>query len=118
MRSARKISSALLLTISVITTATVPAFAGSIHPVCTVKHHDCGEAASIRPCCCGDQDGSSDQSGPVESKAQVTAPATSVLADLTLVTQPDVLAPFFRLYSGTTRAAPPDLLTLFATLLL
>jgi hypothetical protein len=108
----------LVLTISVLTTATIPAFAGQVHPLCTAKHHDCGEAPTIRPCCCGGQDNASDQGGPVESTVRLTAPAMPVVADLTFVVPSDVFHAFDRPYSGPTRAAPRDLPTLFASLLI
>jgi hypothetical protein len=43
---------------------------------------------------------------------------TPVVADLTFVIPPDVFRASVRLYSGTTRAAPVDLPTLFASLLI
>ena len=118
VRSARSIWSALVLTLSVITTVTMPAFAGQVHPVCTLSHHDCGKAPTIRPCCCGEQDNSSNQGGPVESKVQLSAPSMPLVADLTFVLRSDIFRPFDRPYSGTTRAAPRDLPTLFASLLI
>ena len=118
VRSGQSVWSAPVLMFAIITAAIVPAFAGQAHPVCTVKHHDCGEAPTIRSCCCGDQDTASNQGGPVESKVQLTAPSMTVVADLTFVAPSDIVRPHDRPYSGTTRAAPLDLPTLFASLLI
>ena len=109
--------SVLVLTISVVTTATMPAFVEAIHPLCLAEH-ECGKTATIGPCCCGEQDNSSNQGGPVESKVQLAKPSMPVAADLTFAAPRDVFNPIVCPYSWTTRAAPLDLPTLFASLLI
>jgi len=106
-----------MLAVAVTTTATMPAFAGRVHPVCTAKHHDCAKAPTIRPCCCRAQDNSSDQGRPIESNVQLPRPSMPVVADLFGVPD-DLFRPFVRAYSAATRAASPDLPTLFASLLI
>jgi hypothetical protein len=118
VRSARRALSALALIISVIGTAAVPAFAGLGHPVCTLKHHDCGQAARIGPCCCGDQGDASNPTGPVESHVTLHAPMTMAPADLASTPALADSRHLVRPHTGPARAAPPDLPTLFASLLI
>src|SRR5262245_6438941 len=97
-------------------TATVPAVAGQVHQVCITQVHDCGRTAAIKPCCCGGQGESPNQSGPVESTVRLTAPVTPACADLVLV--PPALGPIAPINTETARVAPLDRSTLFHSLLI
>jgi len=99
-------------------TAAAQAFAGGAHSTCAAKQHECGRAATITSCCCLDQDDTSSQGGPVESRAQIStgltiAPAPAIAAPL-----PDVFQTIARPHTTPPRAAPLDLPTLFASLLI
>jgi len=117
VRSARSFISALALILAVMTTATVPAVAGQVHLVCVTQVHDCGRTAAIKPCCCGGQGESPNQSGPVESTVRLTAPVTPACADLVHIA-PAVLGRIARINAETVRAASFGLSSLFRSLLI
>ena len=97
----------------------LPAFAGSSHPVCVAKQHDCGKTLSIKPCCCGEQQNPADQTGPAASKVSLTI--TFVLVTAAGVDSPgsaDSALALVRSASSPPRPAAVDIPTLFATLLI
>ena len=112
-----RLSTAILLT-AIFSTATVPAFAGERHVVCVAKQHDCGKAATISQCCCGDAGDSSNANGPVESRIQI-APNVATTNLPTVVPFSATLAlSLVRAAASPPRAGPVDLPTLFASLLI
>ena len=82
MKSARTVASTIALVVAILGMATVPAFAGLAHPVCTAKHHDCGKTPTIAKCCCGDEQSSQAGSTPAQSRVEIHADYSSVPAAL------------------------------------
>lgn len=78
VKSARMILPVIALLVAVTGTATVPAFAGQIHPICASKQHDCGRTSRITQCCCGDEPASQQQSTPVQTRVDVCADLSPV----------------------------------------
>ena len=93
-------------------------FAADHHAICPVMQHDCDKAARLTQCCFGEQRDGSNPSGPAASRVQLTAGSTFIsLAPLQTVVAPAV-QPGARVHTSPTRGTPPDLPTLFATLLI
>jgi hypothetical protein len=116
VKTARAKFSALVVALVVATGA--PAFAALDRPACpTAAQHHCGKVASVKPCCCMDRSGASNQ-GPVESRIRPhsdlpIAGAVTALSNLPMPS-PSNLRP----HTAPQRAGPLDLPTLFANLLI
>lgn len=108
----------LAMIIAIIGTATLPAFAAAVHPVCAAKQHDCGKTPSISQCCCGDQSNGSDQSAPIPGKASVNVTFIPVAPIFAAAAAPNPEGILIRERASSPRAAPVDFPTLFASLLL
>lgn len=116
VKSVRTVLSALVLLAALVASATTPVFAA--HRICVTKQHDCGRTATIRPCCCGEQSNTTDQSSPVSPQFDLSRIHVSIDTPFVAAVQPD-LSPI----AGRAHASPPrfnrvDLPTLFATLLI
>jgi hypothetical protein len=108
----------LALVVAIMATATGSAFAQNRHPACEVKQHDCGHAAKISSCCCGDLGAPRDAGTPVPSRTDVASGVSS--APLPAQIDNPVLHSHA---SIAVQASPPrlallDLNTLFACLLI
>jgi hypothetical protein len=114
---ARTALSAIALLVAITGTATVPAFAGLIHPVCAAKQHDCGTTPKVSKCCCGDEQSSENGGTPAQSRIEVRAPLQSTLAvtSAVLVATPPAVR---TVHSSSPHRSPVDLPTLFSSLLI
>lgn len=100
-------------------TATVgPGLAAQAHPVCATKHHGCGRAATLVKGCCGEQGQAGDQNGPVQTRVQVVVDLAAVPVLVVIPYSFDVAGRIDRPRACSPGATPPDLVTLFATLLI
>jgi len=116
-RLAKRLSAAVLVGVMAAVTS-ASAFAEDRRPACEAKQHDCGQAAKISSCCCGDLGTPRDAGTPAQSRIDLASG---------LATAP--LPPHFQQPLPATDAAiaihvsPPrlallDLTTLFACLLI
>ena len=118
MNSVRRSLSAVIVLAAIIGGATVPAFAGLTHPVCTSKHHDCGATPKIAKCCCGDEQSAQTQSTPGQSRVELRATFALIAA------VPSAIHVAWTPHSAHSgHSAPPhypgvDLPTLFSSLLI
>ena len=103
---------------SLIGTGVVPVFANQIHPVCAAKAHDCGKAARITRCCCGDQGDASNQRGTVESRVRLDANLTPAPGVSAMTGSADPCPMTVGAYASPPRACPLDLPTRFVSLLI
>jgi len=110
--------SAVVLMVTAISVIAAPAFAAQGHPDCAAKQHDCGKASRIVSCCCDGRGESSTPSGPVELRAHVTPNLTVTPAVIATSDCPRLPAATTEIRTSPPRTAPPDLPTLFASLLL
>ena len=109
---------AISLVMALAGSISLSAFAGTAHRVCTTKQHDCGQPETIKPCCCGDQTQSSDPAGPIAAKMKIVpahAPTAALFAEVVFRAAASIDA---RGDASPPRAAPVDLPTLFARLLI
>jgi len=118
VKSVRTSLSAISMVLALIGSSSVSAFIAAAHPICTVKHHDCGDAPTIKPCCCGDQSNLSDQSGPTTEKVtfSTTLLPVAVVAAARIV--PTSTPGLTHSQLSPPRSSSVDLPTLFATLLI
>jgi hypothetical protein len=118
MRALRTLRSAACVVITLIGLTSVSAFAAATHPVCTVHHDHCSKSTTIKSCCEGDQSTTSDQTGPLTAKITISAPSLAVAVLFPIVSAPDLTHALVRAQASPPRAAPVDLPTLFASLLI
>jgi len=111
----RKLS-AIALIAAVVTTMGASLIAAQ-HEACATKHHACDDTARIAQCCCGHASDASDQSGPVESRVQLTADPSPLPIALTAGTFADA-GTSLQVHTSPPSVCPPDLPTRFATLLI
>lgn len=109
---------ALAIIAAVLTVAAAPALAAQAHPVCTAKHHGCGQTATLIRCCCGEPGQPSTQSGPVQSPVQVGVDVSAIADPFPIAPATDGAEAIAHPRAFPPGAPPPDLLTLFATLLI
>lgn len=118
VKSVRTTLPSIWLVLSILGMATAPAFAFAGHPICTAKHHQCGETASISKCCCGDAQSSQADSTPSQSRVEVRANFTAVPVGVDVL---ELVTPIHGLVTVHTSAPHQylvDLPTLFASLLI
>jgi len=118
VKSFRTSLSAISLVLAVIGSSSVSAFIAAAHPICAVKHHDCGNAPTIKPCCCGDQSNISDQAGPTTAKVTFSATLHPVAVVVAAEFVPIPTRAFISAQFSPPRSSPVDLPTLFASLLI
>jgi hypothetical protein len=119
VKSVRPYITAIGLVITLLGSTSLSAFAAAAHPVCTVKDHDCGKQATIEPWCCGDASNTSDPAGPIVTKVTITATPASVATLFAAIVTPTLMhTAVVRAEASPPRAAPVDLPTLFASLLI
>ena len=93
--------------------------AGGRQPdACATTHHDCDKTTTIRSCCCDSAADASREGGPVEARVQVSADTSAVPVVLAAATLSDATHLSVRVHTSPPRSAPPDLPTLFASLLI
>jgi hypothetical protein len=109
--------SAVRLVITLIVMTNLSAFAAVTHPVCPVHHQHCSNDATIKSCCERDQNTAPDQTGPLAEKVTVGAPSMVVAVLFPIVAAPEPTHALVRAQASSPRAAPVDLPTLYATLL-
>ncbi len=109
---------ALAIIVAVVTATTGSALAAQAHPTCVTKHHGCGRTASLTTCCCGESGQRSDQSAPVTPRAQVVADFHATPVSLVAPVSASPAERIVRPRAFPPGATPPDLLSLFATLLI
>jgi hypothetical protein len=118
VKSVRTALSAMTLLVAMTATATVPAFAGLLHPVCASTQHDCGQTPKIVSCCCGDEHASPTESTPVQSRVQIRADFSSmpaVTSALQVAMTPHARTP---VHTSPPNRGVVDLPTLFSSLLI
>jgi len=114
----RKLS-AIALIAAVVTTMGANLIArGAQHEACATKHHECDDTAKIAQCCCGHASDASDQSGPVESRVELTVDRSPLPIALTAGTFADASGTSLQVHTSPPSVSPPDLPTRFATLLI
>lgn len=108
----------IFLLAAVLTATAAPLLAASARPVCSMKHHACGHRAEAGRCCCVIRSDGPAQNGPVEARVELRVD----LVAIRVVNAADApSAPAARLdhpRAFPPGAAPPDLVTLFSTLLI
>ena len=118
VKSVRTCFSAFSLVLALIGSTTASAFVAAAHPICTVKHHDCGESPTIKQCCC-DQTNSSDQTGPIAARVTVSAePIHMVAAIFADVVTPTPTLAVVHAQDSPPRATQFDLQSLFSIFLI
>jgi hypothetical protein len=118
VKSRRTVLPAVALIVTFLGVTAAPAFAGILHPICAATHHDCGNTTKIASCCCGDEFNGSAQSVPAQARTQVDSGAAVLDGPIVPSSlDPVRLNTMFRALAAP-RAAPVDLPTLFACLLI
>ena len=118
VKSVRTSLSAIIVIVALAGLTGLSAFLPLIHPVCTAMHHDCGQAPTLKACCCGDQSNISDRIGPTAAK--VTCRVTlirvaTVVADIAGLASQHA---FTTAHASLPRSSSVDRSTLVATLLI
>ena len=116
-RLAKRLSALVLVAVLAATTS-ASAVAENRHPACEAKQHDCGQAAKIASCCCGDLGTPSDAGTPAQARTNLASGVAA--APLPPRLQEPLPATDAR---TATQISPPrlallDLTTLFACLLI
>ena len=83
--SVQRALSSIVVLAAIIGGASVPAFAGMIHPVCVSKHHECGATPKISKCCCGDEQSAQTESTPGQSRVDLRATFSCIAAVSTAI---------------------------------
>src|SRR5262245_17550029 len=103
---------------AILSATTGAALAQNRHPVCETKQHDCGKAAKISSCCCGDVGTSRDSGAQPQSRHDGTnGNASGPVLPATEHALPDG-RPTVAVQTSPPRQRPLDLWTLFSTLLI
>jgi hypothetical protein len=99
--------------------ASASAFAQNRHPACEAKQHDCGQAAKISSCCCGDLGTPRDNGTPAQSRIDIASGvAAAPLPPQFEQPKPATDAALIAIQSSPPGLALLDLTTLFACLLI
>lgn len=110
--------SALVVIAAILAAAGAPLLAAPAHPACASRDHGCGRAATLAKCCCGEQGPASDQGAPIQTRVQVAVDLAAVPALVAAPVMSDAAERIVRPRAFPPGATPPDLVTLFATLLI
>jgi hypothetical protein len=118
VKSVRSSLSAIIVIVALAGSTGLSAFLPLIHPACTAMHHDCGQAPTLKACCCGDQSNISDRIGPTVAKVTCRVTLVRVAAVATDIVVPASPHAFTATHASPPRSSPVDRPTLFATLLI
>jgi hypothetical protein len=111
--------SGIAIVAAMLVTAAAPLLACEPAPPCAAHHHDCSKTAQLKDRCCIDQGDRSNEATPAAGKTQIAQPiadATAVLTSASLAL-PALLRHAYALTTAPC-SSPPDLITLFGTLLI
>jgi hypothetical protein len=108
----------VVVTIVATSAANLPVAAQVAHGACAKKHHACGDAATIAPCCCGDRSDSPNPGGPIEARVQLTADPSPIPVAFAAARVTDTSHAGVPAHISPPRFCPVDLQTLYARLLI